>query len=126
MPKMHRPFAKTLHDRFVENLVQIAAMDREMRIFIPRIQPAGFGEDQLAMTVEIGEFPGFHPMRPKRIPEIERIQHADRVGHHIDAEPERLKFRRCFIDPAGNAPGVKRQRHRQTADAAPARGTLLR
>ena len=105
-------------DRVGQDSVQVRAMNGEMRILVSGEAATGFGEDGLAVPVEVGEFAGLHAITLETLQESQRGQRPDRMRQHVDTDAQRPEFRRGFVYPAGQAPGMKRQRQGQAADPA--------
>ena len=115
----HRVRSQPALDRVGQDLVQVGAMDGEMRVFVAGEAAAGLGEDGLAVPVEIGEFARLDAIALQGRLEAQRGQLPDRVRQHVDADAERPELRRGFVHPTGQAPGMKRQRQGKAADSAP-------
>ena len=78
-------------DRGVEqNLLQRAAMDRELRPLVAGLDTAWFAPDRLAMFRKISELAGAYSRRVEPIVQAEFDQLAHRMRQHIDADAERF------------------------------------
>ena len=105
-------------DRGVEqDLLQRAAMDRELRPFVTGLDAARFAPDRLAVLGEVGEFLGADGGCIKRVLQAEFDQFAHRMRQHVDADAERPQLGHAFEDPDGNADLVQAERQRQPANA---------
>ena len=98
--------------------LQIAAMDRELRLGIARRAAQRLLIDQLAEAVEKGRVAGLdrHP-RQRRL-EPERREFPGGMRKQIDANPDRPDLGGGFEDPAGKRGGMQREAECQAADAA--------
>ena len=103
-----------------QHLVQVGAVDREMRPLVPGSQPPGLAVDQLAVAGEEGVVLRLAGDRRQRVLQAQRAELLDRVRPEIDADPERMDLGRRLEHPdaPGAAAGVDRERQRQAADAA--------
>ena len=106
-------------DRGIEqDLLQRAAMDRELRPFVAGLDAARLAPDRLAALGEIGELLGADGVRIERVEQAEFDQFAHRMRQHVDADAERLQLGHAFEHFGGNADLVQAERQRQPADAA--------
>ena len=110
--------AQPLVDRGEQDLVQLAARDRNLRPAVAGGAAARLGPDQLAVLVVEGELLGEDAGRRELVAEAERGQLADGIGLQIDAVAERAQRRHRVIDAAGDADLMQAQRLRQSGDAA--------
>ena len=108
--EMHGTGPQSVDDGVKQHLVKIAAMNREMRIRVTAKPPAWLGKDKLAVTIEIGEFAGFHAAGLQVRLDAKGGQHADCVGHHVDADTERSELGRRLKDPARQTAGMECER----------------
>ena len=111
--------AETLNNGVEQDLVQRAAMDRELRPLVSGLYPARFAPDRLSMLGEVRQF-----LRPdaggiELLEQAEFDQFAHCMRQHIDADAKRLQFRHAFKHAARNTDLVKAQCERQPADPAP-------
>ena len=106
-------------DRGIEqNLLQRAAMDRELRPFVTGLDAARLAPDRLAVLGEIRELLGADSGRIERVVQAELDQFAHRMRQHVDADAERPQLGHAFKDFCRNADLVQAERQRQPADAA--------
>ena len=103
-----------------QDLVQVGAMDREVRPLVPGRQAPRLAVDQLAVAGEERIVLRLAGDRRERVLQAERAQLLDRMRAEIDADPERADLGRGLEhpDPAGGSRGVDGERQRQPADAA--------
>src|SRR6185369_11284227 len=101
-----------------QELLEGAAMDRELRPFVAGFQPARLAPDRLAVLGEIGEFAGPHAAGVQSVhqPELDQLAHGMR--QHVDADAEWLQLGDALEHFYGNADSVQAERQRQSADAA--------
>ena len=106
-------------DRGIEqDLLQRAAMDRELRPFVTGLDAARLAPDRLAVLGEIRQFPGADAGRIELVVQAELDQFAHRMRQHVDADAERPQLGHAFEHFGGNADLVQAERQRQPADAA--------
>jgi hypothetical protein len=106
-------------DRGIEqDLMQRAAVDRELRPFITGVQPARLAPDRFAVLGEISKFSGAHAERVKLIQQTQLDQFAHRMRQHVDADAERLQRGDAFEYFGRHADLMQAERQRQPADAA--------
>src|SRR5438045_7296926 len=110
--------AQSLDRGIEQDLLQRAAMDRELRPFVSGLQPAPFAPDRLAVLGEIGELAGAHAGRFQPVEQAELDQLAHRMRQHVDADTERLQLAHALEHARGNADLVQAERQRQPANAA--------
>ena len=101
-----------------QDLLQRAAMDRELRPFVTGLDAARLAPDRLAVLGKIGEFPGAHARGVELVEQAEFDQFAHGMRQHVDADAERLQLGHAFEYFGGNADLVQAERQRQPADAA--------
>ena len=102
---------------FEQDHLQIAAMDRELRMLVARRAAERLLIDQLAEAIEEGRVPGFDRDACQRLLESERGQFLGGVREQIDADADRPDFGGRLEYPAGNAALVQRKPQRQSANA---------
>ena len=83
-----QPFGRGIE----QDLLQRAAMDRELRPFVAGLDPARLAPDRLAVLGKIRKFPGAHAGRVEPVEQAEFDQLANRVRQHVDADAERLQL----------------------------------
>ena len=108
-----------------QDLLQRAAMDRELRPFVTGLDAARLAPDRLAVLGEIREFLGAHGGRIEPVVQAELDQFAHRVRQYIDADAERPQLGHAFENSGGNADLVQAERQRQPADAAAGDETVM-
>jgi hypothetical protein len=118
MAEMDGVRAKPVHDSGEQDAVKVPAVNRKMRIFVPSEPAAGLSEDVLAVAVEKGEFAGFDSEGLQGRLDPQFGQHANGVGHHVDADAQRFEVGDRFEEPAWQAAGMEHQRQCQPADPA--------
>ena len=98
-------------DRIEQHLVQVGAVDGEMRPLVPGSEPPRLAVDELAVTGEEGVVLRLAGNRRERVLQSERAQFLDRVRPEIDADAERTDVRRRFEypDAASGAARVERR-----------------
>ncbi len=104
--------------RVEQDLLQGAAMDRELRPLVAGIEPARLRPDRLAVFREVGKLLGAHAGGVELVHQAELDQFAAGVRQHVDADAERLQFAHAFEDAARHADLMQAERQRQPADAA--------
>src|SRR6266851_4739724 len=103
-----------------QDLVQVGAMDREVRPLVAGCPSPRLAVDQLAVAGEEGVVLRLAGDRRERIFQAERAQLFHRMRTEIDADAERTDLRRRLehANALRAARGVTSQRQRQPADAA--------
>src|SRR6478735_2260043 len=109
-----QPFGRGIE----QDLLQRAAMDRELRPFVPGLDPARLAPYRLAVLGKIRKFTGTHARRVEAVVQAELDQLAHRMRQYVDADAERLQLGHAFEYFGGNADLVQAERQRQAADAA--------
>ena len=82
--RLAQPFGRGVE----QDLLQRAAMDRELRPLVAGLDAARLAPDRLAMFGEIGEFAGAYGRGVKPVVQAEFDQLAHRMRQHIDADAE--------------------------------------
>ena len=111
-------FSQPLDRGIEQDLLQRAAMDRELRPFVTGLDAARLAPDRLAVLGEIRELLGADGVRIELVVQAELDQFAHRMRQHVDADAERPQLGHAFKDFGGNADLVQAERQRQPADAA--------
>src|ERR1700689_3387052 len=101
-----------------QDLLQRAAMHRELRPFVTGLEAARLAPDRLAVFGEIRQLPGAHAGRIELVEQAELGQFAHRMGQHVDADPERFQLSHALEHACRNADLVQAERQGQPADAA--------
>src|SRR6478752_10561582 len=94
-----QPFGRGIE----QDLLQRAAMDRELRPFVTGLNTARLAPDRLAVLGKIRKFTGAHARRVEAVVQTELDQLAHRMQQHIDADAERLQLGHAFEYFGGNA-----------------------
>src|SRR5258706_3833687 len=101
-----------------ENLMQIRAVDRELRPFVAGVAPARLAEDELPEAVVETQLPRLHRDAREALLQAELGELAHAVRQQVHADAERLDFGRGLEHAAADARLPQRQREREAADAA--------
>src|ERR1700687_3380944 len=105
------------NERIEQDHLQIAAMDRELRMLIARGAAERLPVDQLAEAVEEGRIlRGDRDLRQVSF-ESEGCKFFGGMREQIDADPDRPDFPGRLEYPAGNSGGVQLKPERQSANA---------
>src|SRR5262249_30362685 len=110
--------AETFGRGIEQDLLQRAAMDRELRPFITGVQSTRLAPDRLAVLGEIGELLGAHARCRELIEQPELDQFAHGMRQHVDADAECPQLRHALDHPGGHADLVQAERQRQPANSA--------
>ena len=102
--------------RVQQDHLQIAAMDRELRMVVARRAPQRLLIDQLAEAVEERGVRGLDRGQLQRVFEAERGKLLDGMRKQIDADADRPDLGGGLEDAAGNFGLVQREPKRQSAD----------
>ena len=111
-------FAQPLGRGIEQDLLQRAAMDRELRPFVTGLDAARLAPDRLAVLGKIRQFLGAHGGRVEPVVQAEFDQLPHRMRQHVDTDPERPQFGHALKDAHWCADLVQAERQRQAADAA--------
>src|SRR5260221_14471055 len=109
-----QPFGRGIE----QDLLQRAAMDRELRPLVTGLDAARLAPDRLAALGKVREFLGAHAGCIELVVQAELDQLAHRVRQHVDADAERLQFGHALEYFGGNPDLMQAERQRQSADAA--------
>ena len=109
--------ARARAERIEQHHLQIAAMDRELRMVVAGGAAERLLVDQLPEAVEEGRVPGLDRDFRQRVLKPERGQFLGRMRQQIDADADRADLGNGLVDAAGNPGLVQRQSERQAADA---------
>jgi len=101
--EMNELRSQPFYNGFEQHLLEIAAVYRKMRVLVTSVFTTRLSHNELAMPVEKGEFLSLNTIILQTRLKIKGGQNADRVRHHVDANPEWLKLWGCFINLAGDA-----------------------
>ncbi|MCY1226542.1 hypothetical protein D9M72_387770 [compost metagenome] len=118
MPGVDRIRTQPLGHGAMQQHLELAAMDRELRPVVARRQPARFMPDALAQLVVVGERRGLDRDPGQRVAQAELGQDAYRVRQQVDAHAEGAQRFAGFPDFGVDAVAVAQQCQRQPADAA--------
>ncbi len=109
--------ARAVAERIEQHHLQIAAMDRELRMVVAGGAAERLLVDQLPEAVEEGRVLGRDRDLGQRLFKPERGEFLGRMRQQIDADADRAHLGNGFVDAAGNARLVQAQSERQAADA---------
>ena len=104
--------------RGMQDGVQLAAMDRDLRPSVAGRKPPRFIPDRLAALGEVRQRRGCQPVAGQFVGEPERIELAHGVGQQVDSDAQRLDAIDALEHPDGEAGTVQAQRGRQAADSS--------
>src|SRR5262249_25632709 len=109
---------QSLHGGIEERAMELAAMDAQLGMLVSREAAAGLAIDELAEAVEEDALLVLdrHGAKPRF--EAQRGELAHSVGQERDAHAQLLHLARGFVDGAGDAALVQREREREAGDAA--------
>ena len=112
------PIASRARPKSIEqHHLQIAAMDRELRMLVACRAAQRLLIDQLAEAIEEGRVPGFDRDACQRLLKSKRGKFFCCVREQIDADTDRPDLGGRLEYPAGNAALVQRKSERQSANA---------
>src|SRR5260370_38926255 len=109
--------ARAGQKKFEQDHLQIAAMDRELRMLVTRRAAQRLLIDQLAKAAKEGRVRGFDRDTCQRLLESERGKFFCGVREQIDADTDRPDLGGRLEDPAGNAALLQRKSERQSTNA---------
>ena len=118
-PRADRAGAEFGDHRVVDQLLQPAAMDRELRIVEAGVGAAQFAPHLLPEPADIVQLLGADPRRVERRQQAERGKLLDRVRQDVDADADLADLRRLLADDGLDAAPMQHQRERQPADPGP-------
>ncbi len=101
-----------------EQHLQLAAVDRELRVVVAGADAARLRPDALSVPVVVRELGGLDRGRGERVLQPEAGQHPDGVGQQVDADAERPDLARRLDDRRVDAARVQGERGGQPADPA--------
>ena len=113
----HRAGTEFGDDFVVDHLLQTAAMDRELRIVEAGVHAAQFGPHLLAEPADVVQFLGADADGVELGQEIERGELLDGVRQNVDADADLPDLGGLFENDAFDAPPMKHERERQSAEA---------
>ena len=116
--KLHGSVAEPLPRRVEHHLVQIGAMDRQLRPVVAGEASARLLVDELAMAAVEGELARLDGLRRQRLLQAEFAQLAHGMRQQIDADAERQHVGSGLEHARRDAGLVQAERQRQPADAA--------
>src|SRR3954463_666498 len=108
-----RPCTKSIE----QNHLQIATMDRELRMLVAGGAPERLLKDQLAKSIEESGVAGFDRYRRQRRFKLECCEFLGGVRKQVDTDPDRPNLGRRFEDAARNSAPVQSKSKRQSAYA---------
>src|SRR5262249_48265185 len=104
--------------RLVDDRLQPAAMDGELRHLVAGVGAAQLAPDLLAEAIGVEPLGGSHPHRGETIEQPEIAQFLDRMGRRVEADAELTKGVRLLVELAVDAASMQHGRGGKTADAA--------
>ncbi len=110
--------AEPFLDGAMDDALQAAAMDRELRHVVTGIEAARLAPDFLAVTVEIIQLIGADRGGVEPVQQAEAGQFADRMRQRVDADAEFADAVGLFEQFAVDAAGPQHQRGGEASDAA--------
>ena len=110
--------AQPLAGGTVEQALQPAAVDRELRPVVAGLETARLAPDPLPEAVAVDQLPGPHAGGVELRQQAQRRQLLDRVRQEVDADPEFAHLRRLLEDLDLDAPLGQAERCGQPADPA--------
>ena len=113
-----RPRTQAGMDGREQDVLQLAARDRDLRPVVTRGLAARLGPDQLPMPVVEGEFGGEDARAREFFTQSQRGELAHRIRLQIDPVANRLEPGNRFIDAAVDADLVEAERGRKAGNAA--------
>src|SRR5690606_34207408 len=109
--------AEPLRHGVQQAVLQVPAMDRELRPPVSRFQAGRFPEYELSEAVEEDRFARGHRDLGQGFLHAEFVEYAHRMRQQVHAGAKRLYFGHGFINAAGYARVMKRKGKRQAADS---------
>src|SRR5262249_33749567 len=104
--------------RLVDDRLQPAAMDGELRHLVAGVGAAQLAPDLLTEAVGVKQLVGSDPHRVETIEQPELAQSLDRVGQVVEADAELRKAIGLLEELAAAAGGMQQEGGGKTADAA--------
>src|SRR5262249_35447444 len=104
--------------RPVDDRLQPAAMDGELRHLVAGIGATQLAPDLLPEAVGVEQLVGSDPHRVEAFEQPELAQFLDRMRQRVDADAELTNGVRLLVDLAVDAAGVQHERGGETPDAA--------
>src|SRR5260221_10594932 len=105
-------------DCLVNDRLQPAAMDRELRHLVAGVGPAQLAPDLLPEAVGIEQLVGSDSHRVEAIEQSELPQLLDGVRQRVDADPELADGVRLLVDVAVDPAAMPHEGGREPTDAA--------
>src|SRR5262249_5904938 len=118
MAGMNARLAEPGAHRLVDDRLQPAAMDGELRHLVAGIGAAQLAPDLLPETVGVEQLVGSDPHRVETREQPELAQFLDRRGQRVDPDAEFTNGVRLLVALAVDAAGMQHERGGKTADAA--------
>src|SRR5262245_61848270 len=118
MPGMDARLPKTGADCLVDDGLQAAAMDRELRHLVARVGSAQIAPDLLPEPVGVEQLVGSDPHRIEAIEQSKLRQFFDGVRQRVDADPELSDGIRLLVNVAVDPAGMQHEGGREPTDAA--------
>src|SRR6516164_7096080 len=104
--------------RLVDDRLQPAAVDGELRHLVTRVGAAQLAPDLLPEAVGVEQLVGSDSHRVEAIEQPELAQFLDRMRQRVDSDAEFTNGVRLLVDLAVDPAGVQHERGGQAADAA--------
>src|SRR6185437_14981949 len=114
----HGVLAQALPRCIEQDLVEVGAMDRELRPVVAGVAAAQVADDRRAVAAVVGERARLDRVRGELVGEAELAELAHAVRQEVDADAERMDLGRGLEDATRDAGLVAAQRQRKPADAA--------
>ena len=115
---MHPRFAEPGAHGLIDDVLQLAPMNRELRHVEAGVEPAQFVPDRLAEAVGVEQFVGADGDRIEPLQQPQIFEFTDRMGQRVDADAKLANAVGLLENLAVDAAGVEHQRRGQSADAA--------
>ena len=109
--------APPLDHRVLENALQRAAVDRELRHLIPRVEPSQLAPDLLPEAVHVDQLVGAQSDRVQPLEQAELGELADRVRQRVDPDAEFADLRRLLEHAALDPTAIERQGGCESSDS---------
>ena len=119
-PRWIRCVAEPLLDGAVEQALQPATVDRELRPGIARLEPARLCPDPLPELIAVDQLPGSYAGGVELFEQAEFGQLLDRMRQQVDADAELADLGRLLEELDLDLPLGQAERRCQAADAAAA------
>src|ERR1043165_306933 len=115
---MEAAFGKPRARRLIDHVLQLAAVNGELRHLEAGVEPTQFAPDFLPEAVEIEQLVGADGDRVEPLEEAELLELLDRVRQRVDADAELADGVGLLEDFAIDAARMQHQRGDEPADSA--------